>query len=62
MDVLDLVREKGIEMECVCGVSDRTIAISNLKMLRPMVKAYGYSANEQYRGSGFQPYGKQKNH
>lgn len=49
LEFLDLVREKGIEMECVCGVSDRTIAISNLKMLRPMVKAYGYSANEQYR-------------
>lgn len=49
LEFLDLVREKGIEMECVCSVSDRTIAISNLKMLRPMVKAYGYGANEQYR-------------
>ena len=49
LEFLDLAEEKGIEKECVCSVSDRTIAISNLKMLRPMVKAYGYGANEQYR-------------
>lgn len=49
LEFLDLAKEKGIEKECVCSVSDRTIAISNLKMLRPMVKAYGYGANEQYR-------------
>ena len=49
LEFLDLAEEKGIEKECVCCVSDRTIAISNLKMLRPMVKAYGYGAYEQYR-------------